>query len=227
MNDILCIKNDTYGVTVLDGVPVVSSRIIAENFKKRHDNVLRDIKNIIDSLLKIEEPNWEKNFIPSQYKDRGKKYSEYLLTRDGFTLLAMGFTGKKAILFKIAYINRFNEMEQFILNRSIARLEYPALTDAIKMMHEEPKFYHYSNEADLINRIVLGMSAREFRQIHGLAKGETIRNCLTHQQLEAIQALQRADVGFVVAISDFKQRKEVLKAYYERINKKLLPAATS
>lgn len=207
-----------YGVTALDGVPMVSSRKVAEIFGKRHDNVMRDIKNIIDDLLKIEEPNWKRNFVESTYKDRGKKYPEYLLTRDGFTLLAMGFTGKDAIKFKLAYINRFNEMEHFIQSRNLARLEYPKLTDAIKAAHDEPKFYHYSSEADMINRIVLGMSAKQFRQAHGMDKGESIRPHLTYQQAEAIQKLQSFDVGLVTIMPDFQERKKALQEYCNRIS---------
>lgn len=211
-----------FGVTAFDGIPVVSTRRVSEVFGKRHDNILRDIQTTIDSLLKIEEPNWNKNFIPSVYKDRGKKYPEYLLTKDGFTLLAMGFTGMAAMRFKIDYINRFNEMEQLIANLNIARLEYPALTDAIKMIHEEPKFYHFSNEADMINRLVLGMPAKQFRLLYGVKKGESIRKYLQPWQIEAIQLLQRFDVGLVVAVPDFKRRKEILRNYYG----KLLPQLT-
>lgn len=218
MKKLTLVKNDNFGVTTLDGVPVVSSRKISDNFGKRHDHVLRDIQELVNSLPKIGEPNWKRNFIESTYKDRGKSYPEYLLTRDGFTLLAMGFTGKKAMQFKIAYINRFNEMERFIKSRNIARLEYPELTDAIKAIHDDPKFYHYSSEADMINRIVLGMSAKQFRQQRGMDKGESIRSHLTHRQAEAIQKLQRFDVGLVAIMPDFQERKKTLQAYFKKIH---------
>lgn len=212
-----------YGVTSFDGIPVVNSRSVAENFEKRHDSVMRDIQNVIDSLEeislhKIEEPNIQNFFIKTFYKDRGKKYPEYLLTRDGFTLLVMGFTGKKAMAFKLAYIQRFNEMESFIKDRSLARLEYPELTDAIKSVHKEPKFYHYSNEADMINRIVLGTTAKQFRKERGIDKDESIREHITLWQTAAIQKLQRFDTGLVVAVQDFEQRKEILKTYFSSLD---------
>ncbi|MDR3599369.1 MAG: Rha family transcriptional regulator [Desulfosporosinus sp.] len=140
-----------YGVTALDGVPIVSSRKIAIVFEKEHYNVLRDIEELECS------PNFTAlNFEVSKYKDSSGKWNkEYLITKDGFVFLVMGYRGKKAAAFKESYINRFNEMEVFIKSRYLARLEYPELTDAIKSMHAEPKFFHYSNEADLINRIVL------------------------------------------------------------------------
>lgn len=96
------IMGDEFGITALDGIPVVSSRKVGEIFVKRHDHVLRDIANIQSSLPKIGESDWDINFIKSSYKnDRGKEYPEFLLTENGFTLLAMGFTGENAIKFKI------------------------------------------------------------------------------------------------------------------------------
>ena len=99
MNNINLIKKDNK--------IVVSSREVAENFNKLHKDVLKAIKNI-----ECSEEFTERNFAPSSYKDRsGKENTEYLITRDGFTLLAMGFTGKKAMQFKEAYIEAFNKME--------------------------------------------------------------------------------------------------------------------
>jgi phage regulatory protein, rha family len=94
---------------------VVSSRVIAERFEKRHDNVLRDIQTL---LKEAGEEFILLNFEESNYKDnRGKIQPEYILTKDGFTLLVMGYTGSKAMGFKIAYINRFNAMQNFIRER--------------------------------------------------------------------------------------------------------------
>ncbi|APM37370.1 Rha family transcriptional regulator [Clostridium kluyveri] len=95
---------------------LVSSRIIAENFDKRHDQVLRDIENIIKGLHKIEETPIRNYFIKSSYlhKQNNQKYPEYIMTRDGFSLLVMGFTGQKALQWKLKYIEAFNKMEAFI-----------------------------------------------------------------------------------------------------------------
>ncbi|MFD1425470.1 Rha family transcriptional regulator [Kroppenstedtia sanguinis] len=104
------VQKVNFGVVERGGRIITTSRKVAQVFEKRHDHILRDIENIKTDLLKIEEPdnlapqNWGTNFIQSEYKLRGRKYPEYLLTRDGFTLLAMGFTGAKALQFKMAYI---------------------------------------------------------------------------------------------------------------------------
>lgn len=203
-----------YGVTVLDGVPVVSSRRVAELFNREHKNVLASIETCGCSI----EFN-RLNFKPTYYKDsQGRKQPEILMTKDGFAFIVMGFTGKKAAQFKEAYIKCFNEMERFIRSRNLARLEFPELTDAIKSVHTQPKFYHYSNEADMINRAVLGMTAKKFREKRGLDKDESIREHIDPWQAEAIQKLQRFDVGLVITIPDFEQRKKILQTYFNSLS---------
>ena len=87
---------------------VVSSRDVAKELRKQHNNVVRDIENI----LKTENSNLSSLIIPSSYKANGQKrtYKEYLLTKDGFTLYMFNIQGY--IDFKMAYINKFNEMEK-------------------------------------------------------------------------------------------------------------------
>lgn len=99
-------------ITNREGNLVVSSRDVAENFNKRHDHVVRDIEELIRDMGTPQ--NWGHLFIETEYRHEQNKqlYREYLLTRDGFTLLAMGFTGKKALEWKLKYIEAFNKMEQ-------------------------------------------------------------------------------------------------------------------
>lgn len=99
---------------------VTSSRLVAEYFHKRHDAVIRAIKN-----LNCSKEFRRHNFAESYYYNlQNKKQPEYLMTKDGFTILAMGFTGAKAMQFKEAYINAFNKMENLIKgNTTILQLE--------------------------------------------------------------------------------------------------------
>lgn len=92
-------------------IMVVSSRVVAKDFGKRHANVLRDIENLISENSILSSQNY---FIKSDYKTNGnnKTYKEYLLTKDGFSLLVMGFTGAKALQWKLKYIEAFNSMQQ-------------------------------------------------------------------------------------------------------------------
>ena len=98
-----------------DGKVVVSSRVVAKDFGKRHDSVLRNIETLI---AEMNTPQFCGVFIESQYKaSNGKVNKEYLLTRDGFSLLVMGFTGKEALQWKLKYIEAFNKMEEMIKNQ--------------------------------------------------------------------------------------------------------------
>ena len=191
------------------------SNLVAEIFDKRHDNILRDIRELIEncskefSLLNFEE---------STYKVRGKEYPCYNLSKDGFTMLAMGFTGEKAVQFKELYINKFNEMERLLTSQYLAKMEFKDLTDNIKLAHEEPKSYHYSNEVNMINKIVLGMNAKQFREANGIAEKESIRPYLTEKQINDILMLQRIDTGLVLAVPDYYERQKMLNDLH---NKKL------
>lgn len=104
-------------ITERDGIPVTTSRAVAEQFGKNHKEVLRAIENTITQLKETDEGKAfnERNFAPISLRDAmNREKPAYLLTRDGFTLLAMGFTGAKAVQFKVAYINAFNRMERLI-----------------------------------------------------------------------------------------------------------------
>lgn len=92
---------------------VTTSRNISEIFNKNHKHVIEKIEKL-DCSKKF----WESNFRPSKYKDsRGKFQNEYIITKDGFSFLVMGFTGKKSADFKEAYIQKFNDMEEFIKHK--------------------------------------------------------------------------------------------------------------
>ena len=86
---------------------VVSSKDIAEHFGKDHKNVLQNIRDIL-----VAENSATKFFQETSSVYRGQHFPLYLMNRDGFSLLAMGFTGKKALQWKLKYIEAFNEMEE-------------------------------------------------------------------------------------------------------------------
>lgn len=205
-----------------------NSLIVAKMFGKQH-------KHVLDSLQKITQPKnglsdefIKMNFVKGFYTDStGRKLPCYNMTRDGFTLLVMGFTGAKAMKFKEAYIKRFNEMEKLIFNVVTVRKDYPMLTEAVKMAHDEPKPYHFSNEADLINKIITGYTAKKFRELHNIPKGESIRPFLTDKQLELMELLQKVDTGLLISVPDYEQRKRHLEWYklkWEQSKIKSLPA---
>lgn len=100
-------------VIMQDQQAVTSSSNVARTFNKRHDHVMRDIQNLAEDV-----PNFGEMFCKTTEPDSyGRDRWIYLINRDGFTLLAMGFTGSKALQFKLKYINAFNEMEQSLLSQ--------------------------------------------------------------------------------------------------------------
>lgn len=107
--DIVIQENSQYGL-------VVSSRTVARELGKRHCDVIRDIENIFKNQSTQICVDLKTLIIVSTYKDsRNRNYKEYLLTKDGFTLYMFNIQGYQD--FKIAYIQKFNEMEKLINSR--------------------------------------------------------------------------------------------------------------
>lgn len=110
-----------------NGELVVSSRKVAEDFGKRHDNVLCTIESIIGGLLTFKDTPqmfYESTFIHPQ---NGQEYPEYLMNRDGFCLLVMSFNNTRDVLeWKIKYINAFNAME-----KKLKELSAPQTLDSL------------------------------------------------------------------------------------------------
>lgn len=108
---------------------VTDSRSIAEHFGKRHADVLESIENI-----KTENSVVTSMFYETSYKaGTGKSYKMYLMNRDGFSLLVMGFTGKKALDWKLKYIAAFNDMEKRLKQKIIEeRTDSYMITDPVK-----------------------------------------------------------------------------------------------
>ena len=200
----------------------VDSLYVAEFFEKNHKEVLRDIRNIAAPNSGLSKEFAERNFALGSYKDKqNQKRPCYYLTRDGFTILVMGYTGKKALRFKELYIRRFNEMEELIKSLVKARTEFPLLTENIKLLHEKPKPYHFSNECDIFNRIILGKSAKQFRLENNLEKGTSIRPYLTGVQINLIEKLQNVDIGLLVAFPNYEDRKRHLEWYKQKWEEKI------
>ena len=114
-------------LTEKNGQVLASSREVAERFGKSHGSVLKTIcgetrngkhiNGLCDEILASGNP-LTKYFIESEYENRGKKYKECLMTRDGFSLVVMGFTGNNAIEWKLKYIDAFNKMEEELRKQS-------------------------------------------------------------------------------------------------------------
>lgn len=133
-----------------DNQPLTNSLLVAETFGKEHRNVLRDIKNLIEGgVLKNEQtPMFEETtYISEQNK---QSYPLYVMNQDGFTLLAMGFNGKKAMEFKLKYIEAFNAMKRQIeqSKTSVPQNYLEALKSLVKAEEEKQQLALENKQKD-------------------------------------------------------------------------------
>lgn len=117
-------QGENNGLVFIDNnQTITTSKLVAYAFEKQHKHVLRDIEK-----LKKDMPNFGPMFMESTAWDSyGREQKIYLINKDGFLLLAMGFTGSKALKFKAAFIEAFNEMQK--------RLEQPKPLTAREQMN--------------------------------------------------------------------------------------------
>lgn len=169
-------------------VAMTSSLDVAEYFGKRHDNVLQTIERLDCS------PEFNAlNFQSVKYRDqKGEMRKSYRLTRDGFTFLAMGFTGKKAAKFKEAYITAFNEMEMWITQRQAVKGSQPMLNEAIH--YQEVKtgkkdVHAYCRENNLVYLVAIGSNRKKWLKLNGYPSDDEIRQHLTQAQLSLVDLL--------------------------------------
>ena len=144
MNDLVIMKNKQAVTTSLE---------VADVFEKRHDHILRDIDK-----LKKDVPNFGEMFEESQEPDSYDRLRRVIyMNRDGFTLLAMGFTGDKALQFKLKYIEAFNKMEQMLKEQALPQTpeEKLALTMQVtsrldkRVTNVEEKVDYLTNTSEL------------------------------------------------------------------------------
>ena len=117
-------------LTIVDGRPVVSSRTVAEYFGKRHDHVLRDIEDLLKKAPELRGPNFGDTFEIRHIGNTERKTPVYYMDRKGFCLLAMGFTGPKALEFKCAFYDEFTRMEDELSKNFVSRI--PCMKDYLK-----------------------------------------------------------------------------------------------
>lgn len=151
---------------------IVTSLDIAETFGKEHKRVLQDIRE-----LECSEDFRQHNFVQSSYvNSQNKKQPMYYVTRDGFTLLAMGYTGEKAMKFKEGYIRQFNAMEKLLIGKIKEREKgiavRQAFTKAIQQSSENERMHGhaYSTYTDVIYKSIFGKNAKQLREEFGITK---------------------------------------------------------
>jgi len=182
-------------VIIMRNNAVVPSLRVAKHFHKRHDRVLRAIENLIAGLPQNGETL--KMFFKSTYteKQNNQTYPMYYMNRDGFSLLVMGFTGKKALEWKVKYIQAFNQMEKLLTEkqtdawletRIAGKLTRHSETDVIKELityakaqgseHADKLYITYSR---LANKMA-GISKRDLANIKQLNVLDEVESMILH-----------------------------------------------
>lgn len=199
------------------------SMILADGAGVDHSSVIRLITNHKDDLAEFGKVGFQ--IAPSPDSATGQKMKICRLNEQQATfLISLMKNTKPVVAFKKELVRQFFRMKEYIHELVTARKDYPLLTEQIKLTHENPKPYHFSNECDMLNRLVTGMSAKQFREAHGIEKGKSIRPYLTAGQIELMEKLQKIDLGLLVAVPDFAQRKQLLEQCREQIQPKEIAA---
>ena len=199
----------------------MSSLEIAKLTGKEHYNVLADIRKMLEEL-----ETTDLNFQGSYKDSTGRSLPCFKLPKRECFILVSGYNLK----LRAAIIDRWQELESAEAARSTAkamdsenraalRMEYRPMTDALKSVREdigkETKAHHYSNEADMINRIVTGYPAKKFKAVHEMPDS-SLRDLLTPIQKQAMLSLQKANTVYLEEGLSFDERKERLNALFNR-----------
>lgn len=206
--------------------PVCSSLDVAEKFNRNHKNVLQSIENLIPNIPAEKSARY---FKKSSYKDsKGESRPMYLMNRDGFSLLVMGFNGKKALAWKIQYIDAFNNMEAFIREKSTqewietrktGKLTRKSETDVIQQLVEYAKEQGsehanmlYITYSKLANKMA-GIEKRDFATVTQLNNLSLIENIILNQ----IKIGMQREMNYKDIYKDCKRQLEIFKdvAYLE------------
>lgn len=189
---------------------IATSLDIAETFGKEHKRVLQDIRE-----LECSEDFRRHNFVQSSYvNSQNKKQPMYYVTRDGFTLLAMGYTGEKAMKFKEGYIRQFNAMEKLLIGKIKEREKgiavRQAFTKAIQQSSENERMHGhaYSTYTDVIYKSIFGKNAKQLREEFGITKKESMRDYFSEEDLVKVQnaeMLVSALVGYGWGYNEIKE----------------------
>lgn len=205
-------------------ITVVTSLDVAETFGKEHYHVIEDIREIAS---KISTPEFSGLFYETEYKaSNGKKNPMYYMNRDGFTLLVMGYTGEKAMQFKMAYIKQFNAMEKALIGKIREREKgigvRRVLTDSLQRTSENERMHGhaYSTYTDLIYKVVLGKSAKQLREELGIGKQDNLRDSLSTEELAKVKSVEMVVSGLV----DCGWGYDDIKNFILNTSKKLLVA---
>lgn len=182
-------------------IATCTSLDVAETFSKMHKDVLETIRGIKDTISTAEFSALfcEESYIASN----GKRNPMYIMNRDGFTLLVMGYNGEKAMRFKLEYIKQFNAMEKALRGKLLEREKgiavRQALTKALQQSSENERMHGhaYSTYTNCIYKALFDKNAKQLRAEYGIDKKIDLRNCFDEEELKAIKSMEMLVSGLI------------------------------
>lgn len=182
---------------------------ISKQFGKRPTDFWKQSQNTdyLTSLVTLSGGS-EKDYVRTQ---NGGKYKGTWLHQKLALQFARWLSSDLAVMLDDWIIKRLKEEEARKKARLAAKTGYLELSEAIQNDHDPVKGYHFSNEANLINNIVLGMSAKKFKEIHGI---ENIRDNLDAFQIKTIDKLQKMNTSLIELDIEYQDRKDRLTKFY-------------
>lgn len=201
MNELINIKNDE---------AVTTSLKVAEAFGKRHDRLIDEIERKYSEILN--PPNGGARFFyKGTYTNRGKKYPMYYMNRDGFSLLVMGFTGKKALEWKLKYIEAFNQMESYI---NFRKADIQIQKNSMQFLHdnlEMPTNKDYMKANTIANKCVSNLYGYPKMIKKGDMSPEMLadREPVLKEVVELMSVKDKYDLDVSVSESIYRRHKEV------------------
>lgn len=199
----------------------MTSREIAEVTGKQHSNVIRDIREMIEAVKDDSDLSHQLNQGLTEFKDARGYTSHFELNRFAAEILVTGYDVKRRarVIGKLLELESTLKVEaQTQADRQYARLESPELTGALKAQREakgkEIAPHIFSNDYNMMNRIVLGFTSANFRKEHGIGKAEGIRDYLSPVQTEAMLKIQRINTSLIEIGMDYEDRKGKLQQYF-------------
>ena len=207
---------------VSSAIPVTTSLIVANEFDKQHKSVLKAIRGIMSDMgdRRKMEPIYYVNKIT--YQDvYGRDQEAFEMNEPFFMLLAMGFTGVKALSLKTAFIKAFvmmkNELSARSETRHIGKAARLSITDSIRDHVQDGtnfKKFAYGNYTKLVYKRILGMEVKKAKEARRVPADGNIRDFLSIEELEKVQALESKIAAFI-EISDTKGKDD--KAIYAMV----------
>ena len=196
------------------------SHDMAEFFGKKHKNVIRLIREILE-----ENKNLAAQFRAAKYDHRGKKLPCYKISEEGFGYLIMKFTGKQFDHYKMMYAEQFTAMRYSLKNLEHSKLEAREMCAALEEKRaldgKSTESYHYMNEHKLCDSVLLGCSLADYKKKNGFAENAPVSDVLTAEQITTLDSIRTENHKLLGEGMEYDDRKRLLMQHFRFVIKEI------